>query len=717
MNKTKKIILILLTLTLCLGLFACKKDNGEGSESDGTVVEDLYFLEHNLVRPEKTSEKLLDDLSVLYDHLILLSGKSNGFSDDMLIGGAEPDPNAKEILVGHTNRPETEQVLSQLSGSEWAVAVVGNKVVIVGMTDSITPTAIQYFTNTYLGDGATGKLPGDLFYKSSADTAVIVDKNQPVYRLVRSYGADEGTVDMMYKVSDVIMDISGIMLDVGTDRLNTGESYSSETYEILFGDTAYAETEKVKATVDPNSYSIQFVGNKIVIFAWNVEALEEAVDSFADMLTFACYKSTDGVATVSVVKENITRKVSDASYYLDVPVTVDGKVYDKVYDCYDGAVMLYWENATEAMMDTYVSALESDSFEKYQSLDNTSIKSATYKKDSAAVHVYYLKNTHELRVVTQDNAPLPINATQYEKICDVAVTQLGLDYVTDSSKSGGMGYLIRLEDGTFAVIDGGDPLDTNAENLYRLMVDQKPGGVTDIIIRAWIITHGHGDHYGVYNLFAQNYADKVTVETLVGNDPPEYIHENCDTPGHSFNYARRASAFKNCKYIKAHTGQQLQLPGFTFTILQTHEDVFPDGPLTKFNSNASMIFDGVAAYDGTRFIWLADMESEGAKIFKDIYYSDMKCDVLQMAHHGVKGATQDVYEFCNPDIAFWPASQAILDGQYGKLAQNVWLKNNVDKMIVSADGNYTIWFGESESVDIGGAEGAVEENENYSKYY
>lgn len=709
MKYMKKFFIVVLACLLVVGVVACKKNNEPTDETDGTVS-DISFMDYAIVRPEKTSEKLLDDLSVLYLKLTRLSGLDNKFQDDVLTSGQEPDPEAKEILVGNTNRPETAEVLSQLTGSEYAIAVVGNKIVIAGMTDSITPAAIQYFTSTYLGDNATGTLPGDLFYKASAEVAVIVEKSKPVYSLVRSYGADEGTVDMMYKVSDIIMDSAGVMLNVGTDRLNTGDSYDSQTYEILFGDTDYQETEQVKAMTDPDSYSIRFVGNKIVIFAWNVEALKTAVNAFADMLAYACYTDTEGLCTVSVVKENITCKFSDSGYYLNVPTAIDGKVYDKVYDCYDSAVMLYWESATDAMMTSYTSALEADGFTMYQSLNNTSVHSATYVKDKASVHVYYLKNTKELRVITQDNATLPVNAYQYTKLCEPAVTQLGLDYSGDAS--GGMGYLIRLEDGTFVVIDGGDKLETNAKNLYELMVAQKPAGIDDIVITAWFITHGHGDHYGVYDLFAESYKDKVTVRMLVGNDPPEYIHENCDTPGHSFNYAKRAKAFTGCTYMKAHTGQQFDLPGVRFTVIYTHEDVYPDGPLTKFNSNASMIFDAVI--NDTRFLWLADIESEGAKIFKEMYYTDMKCDVLQMAHHGVKGATRDIYELCNPDIAFWPAGETLINS-YWTLDQNKWIRENVEQIIFAKDGNYTFWFGEQ--IDIGGASGSHDEDENYSKFY
>ena len=69
MKNLKKLLLILLVLTLTLGAFACKEDKIDGNETDSdtaVAVEPISFLDYAVVRPERTSEALLDDLSVLY---------------------------------------------------------------------------------------------------------------------------------------------------------------------------------------------------------------------------------------------------------------------------------------------------------------------------------------------------------------------------------------------------------------------------------------------------------------------------------------------------------------------------------------------------------------------------------------------------------------------------------------------------------------------------
>ena len=714
MKKLKNILIALLVLSLTLGLFSCKRNKDGGDESDtAPVAPPISFLDYAVIRPDNISDALLNDISDMYMSLIDLSGKDNLLASDFLPNGQEPDSETREILIGHTNRPETEQVLSQLAGNEYAIAVIGNKIVITGIADSLTPMALEYFVSTYLGDGADGMIEGDLFYKASTETAVIVDKGEPVYTLVRGEAEYEGMVDLCYEVSDAIYFASGVTLPIKTDRLTTGASHDDNAFEILFGDVTYSQTQDLKPNVDPDGYNIEFIGNKIVIYAWNAESMEKAVAEFANMLTYACYTNAEGKTTVCIPKQRIIGKNNDVNYYMDIPYEVNGNRYDNVYDCSDGGMMLYWNEVGEEIFSSYASALEGMGYTRYQDLDNTSVGAATYYKDKASVHIYYLKRTKEFRVVTQNNAVLPVNSYDYEKVCSPAVTQIGI--YNDEKVYTGMSYLIRLEDGTFVVIDGGIDLEYNAKILYDTMVEQKPEEFDDIVISAWILTHGHTDHFGALKNFINNYSNKVTVKMLIGNDVSDTIYALTEKSTRGFDFNSVRGKFGGCVYMKAHTGQQFFFPGATFTIMYTHEDVYPR-TMNLFNDFASTMFDAVI--DDTRFIWLADMENASAKRFKEMYASDMKCDVLQMGHHGIGGASYDVYSLCNPSVAFWPAGAAVTDNSgWWNLAQNKFLREKVgeDNLLLANNGNQTIWF--DNLPNIGGLQGAESVEGSHTKDY
>ena len=386
--------------------------------------------------------------------------------------------------------------------------------------------------------------------------------------------------------------------------------------------------------------------------------------------------------------------------YLGMPCLACEKHYNGIYDCSDGATMFYWSDATEDMLHSYAAQLEELGYVKHQELATLCVKSATYRKDTLSVHLYYLEKTAELRVIMQENAILPINTYAYEKVCDVAVTQLGL--YQDPKVYTGMGYLIRLEDGTFVVIDGGSGFDYNAELLYNLMLDQKPEGMENIIVSAWIITHAHGDHNGVYMNFTRNYTDKVTVKLLIGNDAPDLVFQSADGGClHRFDYKAAGELF-NCAYMKAHTGQQFLFPGVALTVLYTHEDLYPD-VVTSYN-DTSLVCDITVKGEAvkaplnkgeTRFLFLADVHPNGAQQLIDMYGEQLKCDVMQIAHHGISCYHTDLYMLCNPMAAYWPCGREVLEYKNGSRFERPHIKYLVDtteQMIFQAKGTHTFWF-------------------------
>lgn len=70
-----------------------------------------------------------------------------------------------EILVGLTNRAESEQVLQTLKAGEFAVRVVNKKVVVIGSNDFGTRLAAAYLIENYLSGERAGKVPEALDYK------------------------------------------------------------------------------------------------------------------------------------------------------------------------------------------------------------------------------------------------------------------------------------------------------------------------------------------------------------------------------------------------------------------------------------------------------------------------------------------------------------------------------------------------------------------------
>ena len=84
-------------------------------------------------------------------------------------GTADYPEKPVEILVGKTNRPETEALMKELGNGQYLIRVVGQKVVIVGINDFCLKKGLNYFIETYLSGKNAGKIPKTLNYLGESD--------------------------------------------------------------------------------------------------------------------------------------------------------------------------------------------------------------------------------------------------------------------------------------------------------------------------------------------------------------------------------------------------------------------------------------------------------------------------------------------------------------------------------------------------------------------
>lgn len=110
-------------------------------------------------------------------------------SDDFFKGQVREETyeiEGKEILVGLTNRKESHLVHETLKKDEYAIKVVGEKLVIVGYDDYATASAVETFVNTYLSSPIAEKLELDktLEVMGEASLRKIPLNNESTYRIM-----------------------------------------------------------------------------------------------------------------------------------------------------------------------------------------------------------------------------------------------------------------------------------------------------------------------------------------------------------------------------------------------------------------------------------------------------------------------------------------------------------------------------------------------------
>lgn len=262
MKVTKPLLLLLLAGILVFTCASCKKEEeNPPAQTTEEPVADVSFFDYTVIRPASASDALQTSISEFYGRLLAASGQSNLYETD---AASEADSDRKEILIGRTNRPESEQALAQLSGSEYIVTVTGNKIVITGLSDVTTGEALRYFADAYLSGEPTGQLAENLLYKDTADDLAEVVANGKVNYTLVCKESDKTANDQTGRIYNTLRGLSSAAVTTAFDSA----AADPDARQILIGYTDYEETATVAAATQPEGYSIDFVGNKIVVFAW-----------------------------------------------------------------------------------------------------------------------------------------------------------------------------------------------------------------------------------------------------------------------------------------------------------------------------------------------------------------------------------------------------------------------------------------------------------------
>ena len=106
--------------------------------------------------------------------------------------------------------------------------------------------------------------------------------------------------------------------------------------------------------------------------------------------------------------------------------------------------------------------------------------------------------------------------------------------------------------------------------------------------------------------------------------------------------------FPNVKIHRAHTGYKFYIRNAVVSVLYSIDDLIPDrGFEGMFANNESIAFDIVI--DNTqRLMFAGEIFIPGSRALVNMYGANLKCDVLQISHHGNYGATLEVNKL------FWP---------------------------------------------------------------
>ncbi len=177
------------------------------------------------------------------------------------------DSNALEILVGYTNRPESQNISKFIGYRDHGVFVVGNKLIVAGWFDDSLVKAVEKFESLYLSGDAGDKslsVSSDDNFVSSAyyQMSSLFSKQEKARKIAGNYYfkykivLPEDYSFTEYRFAQRIQTLLGTK--TGTVLPIVDDTAAASDYEILIGNT-----NRTQSTVGKHKYLINVKDNKV----------------------------------------------------------------------------------------------------------------------------------------------------------------------------------------------------------------------------------------------------------------------------------------------------------------------------------------------------------------------------------------------------------------------------------------------------------------------
>ena len=703
----KRLLLVLLTLTLIFGLTSCggigdflggligtdeESSSADNNESDTEIkAADITLFggddDYRIVYSANATTATKDLIVKMSNKVKAVTGENPKRIGDNAKNEAEVP---KEILIASTNRAESAESMDKISGVGYRVEFIGEKLVISASNDTVLEKAFEELFNAWsTEDGRVVLKNTTVITEDLGDTMTSLYANGKFkFRIVVQSTASAEVHDAAESMSGRISVLTGEAVPVVYDAMS---EYTDGVYEICIGNTNRQASIDVYASLENSySYKVCFNGAHIVVASKYDKSLVSATIKLADDITSAIAGNYCGEPAISK-DYSIDGSASATLLNFQEP---SGGTPRGIFTSAQDEFVFYYEDIQKTDYSDYVASLKQNGYEELQTYVMGNNEYTLLKNEDFSIYVAYLAKVGSMRVILGKPDVLQPEATEptVANTCNPALWQLEVDN-KGSRSNGGMSYVIQLTDGTFIVIDGGYNTDTEADNLYKLLKENTVGD-GEPVISAWFITHLHVDHWGGLKNFSQKYSDKVDVKAFYYNFPRVELGDV--GPSAQKNVEGYMNKWKNAKkYASLHSGMNFSVVDAKITVICTFEDVFPQ-PIDEGNDTTTVFKIEVG---GQSIMFLGDAYyGESATMTSQIDASVLKSDIVQVSHHGYEGCSEGLYRAVGAKVVLWPMnivgyegttpSQVFKKWYEGGPSANSYFRNNRDikKIIVSGAG-------------------------------
>ena len=232
------------------------------------------------------------------------------------------------------------------------------------------------------------------------------------------------------------------------------------------------------------------------------------------------------------------------------------------------------------------------------------------------------------------------------------INKIELIQLSPQTKGQMMGYIIKTKNDKMIVIDGG--LGEDAKNLLKYIQNH------DNKVDYWFLTHNHNDHAGAFVEIMKS--DDVQVDNIyVSLNEKEWYQVNEPTRAE---FSEALIDTLNEEKIKdkvksPELNEIINIDDINVEILGIRNPEFTENP----GNEQSMVikFDT----GKTKLLILGDTGEKSSEKLLLNQKDKLKSDIVQMAHHGQAGATEELYKAVNPTICLWPTPEWLWNNDNG----------------------------------------------------
>lgn len=156
----KKLLLTFLVCAVLLSAFvACEKEGGEETTASAETTAEAVESEAEAMLKFNPSDYLIIYPSDAFKEKYLALLASNEFGGISYLPDATTPERECEILIGETNRPESQEALAERGENDIIIAVINKKIVLWASNDNLYEAVMFRLVNAM----TDGELPSDLY--------------------------------------------------------------------------------------------------------------------------------------------------------------------------------------------------------------------------------------------------------------------------------------------------------------------------------------------------------------------------------------------------------------------------------------------------------------------------------------------------------------------------------------------------------------------------